>query len=302
MPKKYEFTDETKLCCGQLVRRIRYANGVLGGFLQSEHNLQQHGECRVLDNAVVMESATVTGDALVTDDAIVRQHATITESARVLGSATRGSAYVAENATIKGNATIHDSCRVEGSAVISGNALLAGNVHVRGSAQVTGNTHLSGHILIEHNAIIKDDANLWAVEHDPDQYDIVVQNDTMLANHTTLSYGVYQSNEDIIHIIQHPFHLTLTAEGVGLTLVIDGARRGFQWCPYSDDAYIVSNALSLLNDHPDLPEHKDAICAICERLVRSATLVAAQTWHTSSAATPADHQKRQRVIELAQPQ
>ena len=50
--KKYEFTDETKIIDGAVLRRIRAVRdipergvrvGTLGGFLQAERNLPHHG-------------------------------------------------------------------------------------------------------------------------------------------------------------------------------------------------------------------------------------------------------------------
>ena len=76
--KKYEFTDDTILVDGALLRRIkalknfRYVNaGDLGGYIEKEENLSHDGDAWVSDNAKVY------GDAWVCDNARVYGNATV---------------------------------------------------------------------------------------------------------------------------------------------------------------------------------------------------------------------------------
>ena len=70
---KYELTDETKVFYGVTLHRIRAltavgvlaAAGQLGGWVESEKNLEQSGDAWVYGNARVSGNAQVSGDARV---------------------------------------------------------------------------------------------------------------------------------------------------------------------------------------------------------------------------------------------
>ena len=78
MQKKYELTDEYTLVESnsgghKRVFRIRalldiprynVRIGELGGFVESEANLSQEGDCWVADNAIVSDNATVKDDVV----------------------------------------------------------------------------------------------------------------------------------------------------------------------------------------------------------------------------------------------
>ena len=68
--KKYELTDETIEVYGTALHRIKalkdFGNvkkGELGGYVESERNLSQEGNCWVYDNARVYSNAKVFGNA-----------------------------------------------------------------------------------------------------------------------------------------------------------------------------------------------------------------------------------------------
>ena len=72
MNKKYEFLDETIDIDNHICHRIvRIADGVRGGYIESEDNLSQDGSCWVFDEAVVYGDSRVYGDAQIKDNAIV---------------------------------------------------------------------------------------------------------------------------------------------------------------------------------------------------------------------------------------
>ena len=77
--KKYEFTGETKDFCGVELHRIRALKdfgdveaGDLGGWVASEDNLSQEGNCWVYGDARVSGNAWVYGDAKVAGDAEIK--------------------------------------------------------------------------------------------------------------------------------------------------------------------------------------------------------------------------------------
>lgn len=117
---KYELTSETMYFDGKTLHRIRALKdiskmsvkaGDLGGWVESEENLSQDGDCWIFDDAKVCDSARVYDSARVCGLAIVY------DSARVRGSA-----------VVRGLATVYDSAIVYDSAVVYGLAEVYGSV------------------------------------------------------------------------------------------------------------------------------------------------------------------------------
>jgi len=110
--KKYELTDETIEVYGTALHRIKalkdFGNvkkGELGGYVESERNLSQEGNCWVYDNARVYSNAKVFGNAEVCDNARVYSNAKVCDNARVYSNAkVFGNAEVCGNAEVFGNA------------------------------------------------------------------------------------------------------------------------------------------------------------------------------------------------------
>ena len=118
--KKYELTDETMTVDGVTYHRIRACKdfdvqgyhvkaGDLGGYVESEYNIDQDGNAWVGGNAYVCGNAWVNGNALVDGNAWVGGNTLVSNNAVVIGSA-----WVSGNAEVGGNA------RVRGDAVIGG--------------------------------------------------------------------------------------------------------------------------------------------------------------------------------------
>lgn len=123
--------------------------GDIGGFVTSEANLSQEGNCWIYDDASVLENAQVYGDASIRGYACVSGNAKVCECADV-----KGKAKVYENAKVKGSAIIkddarvHGNCEIDGKAVISGSAKIAGKVIVCSCAKVYGNSIINGSAII----------------------------------------------------------------------------------------------------------------------------------------------------------
>ena len=120
--KKYELTDETIDVSGTTLHRIKalkdFGNvkkGELGGYVESERNLSQEGNCWVCGNAKVCGDAKVCGNA-----------------------------WVFGNAEVYGNAKVYGNAWVFGNAEVCGNAKVYGNAWVYGNAEVCGNARVYG--------------------------------------------------------------------------------------------------------------------------------------------------------------
>lgn len=73
--KKYKLTDETTDVLGITLHRVKalkdfddVKKGELGGYVESERNLSQAGNCWVYGNAKVCDNAKVCGDAMICSD------------------------------------------------------------------------------------------------------------------------------------------------------------------------------------------------------------------------------------------
>ena len=95
--------------------------GQLGGFVESEKNLNPNRHC----GAWIYNDAAVMGNAVVSDQAIVRDDATIS-----------GNATIVDYATVSGTSKVSDDAKVSDYAHISGNSLIVSNSKVYGDAVI----------------------------------------------------------------------------------------------------------------------------------------------------------------------
>lgn len=142
MSKKYKLTDETVKINGKTLHRIEalkdfnnVKRGDKGGFVESELNLSQKGNCWIYNNAYVYDDACVNDNARIANNAIINDNAHIYDNAEVLDYV-----YVFCNAHIYGNAKVYDNSRIYGNAKVCGNTAVFGEACIRGTAIVLDNT------------------------------------------------------------------------------------------------------------------------------------------------------------------
>lgn len=127
-----DFTVEAWNGCKVFAKEIRV--GDLGGYVESEDNLSQDGNCWV-DNR-----ATVCGNALVSENAYVG-----------------GYAWVVDNAKVCGNAKVSIGSRLFGHSEVSGDAWVYGMTLLKGNVKLTDNAHVCSTI-IDGDVIVCDNA------------------------------------------------------------------------------------------------------------------------------------------------
>lgn len=140
MTQKYELLkDDTIEHCGRTLYRIKalisfdaIVAGELGGYIETENNLDHNGNAWVFGNAKVFGNAWVSDNAQVFDNAKVYSNAQVFDNAKVCG-----------NTEIFGNAQIYDNAKVSGNARIHGAAKVCGNAWVSGSAFVNSSAFIS---------------------------------------------------------------------------------------------------------------------------------------------------------------
>ena len=146
--KKYELTDETMTVDGVTYHRIRACKdfdvqgchvkaGDLGGYVESERNIDQDGNAWVGGNAYVCGNAWVNGNALVDGNAWVGGNTLVSNNAEV-----GGNAMVSGNARVGGDVWVGDNAEVGGNAKVSGNAVVIGSARVYGNACVSKSDHI----------------------------------------------------------------------------------------------------------------------------------------------------------------
>lgn len=160
MIKKYELTKQVRIVRGSQVHRIRavkdFGNvkkGDLGGWIESEENLSQEGNCWVYDNAIVCYRANVS------ENAVIRFSACVFGEAKIRGNAkVRKGATVTGQAIVRGESVLDEYAHVGGNAVIDGSSFICGHAKILGDAYVTGCfpliTEIKGYAIINDCAYI----------------------------------------------------------------------------------------------------------------------------------------------------
>ena len=150
--KKYKLTDETMHIYGRTLYRIEAVKefadvkkGDKGGWVESENNLSQDGNCwiyyraRVYGDAKVYDNARVYGDAKVYHYARVYGDAEVCGNAEVYDNAqVYDNAKVFENAEVSFDAKVYDDAKVYEYAMVQGNAKVYGNAEIRTNACIYG--------------------------------------------------------------------------------------------------------------------------------------------------------------------
>ena len=118
--KKYKLTDETMNLLGRTLYRIEalkdfndVKKGEYGGFVESEDNLSQNGNCWIYNNAMVYDDAVIDDNACVYDNVCIF-----------------------DNAHVYDNAMIYENAKVYGNVQVSDDAVVCGKVHLCGDVDV----------------------------------------------------------------------------------------------------------------------------------------------------------------------
>ena len=147
--KKYKLTDETIEVEGKTLYRIeslkdfRYVlKGEKGGFVESEDNLSQEGNCWIADDAMVYDDARVSGCAEVVQNAIVCGRSKVENNAVVYGYAFVKDSYIIDDAVVGDYATVTSGVSVGGGSNIRGNVEIKNDIEVHNGTCLGGNTNI----------------------------------------------------------------------------------------------------------------------------------------------------------------
>lgn len=156
MNRKYELLKEDTIKYGaSTLYRIKALkdfgdvnSGDLGGYIESEHNLSQNGECWVYDTSKVLNTATIHNNAKIYGNSIISGYSCVCENVKifdntnVFGYATiRGNAEISGYSRIFGNAEVYSGAKIH-SSLISGNAVIMRS-EIGPAVIMNGNEHIS---------------------------------------------------------------------------------------------------------------------------------------------------------------
>ena len=170
MEKKYKLTEESISYFSKTLYHIEalkdFGNvkkGDKGGYVQSEENLSQEGDCWIYDNAKVFDSAVVYGNAKVFGNAEVFGNTKVYGKALVYGNAkVFDDAKVYDGAKVYGDAIVSNNAIVVNKAIVCGNAKVFGNVVIYDNAIVCGNAQVCGDAEIKNNSDYIIFKNWWS--------------------------------------------------------------------------------------------------------------------------------------------
>lgn len=151
--KKYEIlveSETTEIVTGKTLYRIKAIKdfsdvkaGDIGGYIESESNLSQEGDCWIYDDAVVCGYGHVFDNAQVRDNAFIQGLSYICKSAIVKGNADLCTVSVTDFALIYGNARVWEA-DVSNHAKVGGYSQVCHNAHIGGRAKVYGHSIVCG--------------------------------------------------------------------------------------------------------------------------------------------------------------
>lgn len=162
--KKYEIltdAEHTKtLEDGTVLHRIRSLRdglnfppkGSLGGWIESERNLDHEGACWVYNDAAVYGKARITDNARVSGNAQIFGAAWVHGHAKVSGNAKiYGNAWLYHDARASGNAKVYDDAKVYNCAHIYGDAEVFGEATIRSGTEIFGTAKVYSDTKVERS-------------------------------------------------------------------------------------------------------------------------------------------------------
>lgn len=204
MNKKYELTDERNELGCRRIRLLRdvgsHKAGELLGYIGSEQNLSQYGDCLVLDKASVYSEARVFEDAKVYGNAEVQDNVLIYGNAEIYGNA-RVQGFEDEiwrDTRIFGNAKVYEDACVNNGAYVFGDSRVFGNAEVHGF-DVFGKAEIGGDAKISENGDYVTFNLWWYAQYFAEEYITWTASNNMWCS---LNEKFYGTSEEFIRMFK----------------------------------------------------------------------------------------------------
>ena len=133
----------------------------LGGYVQSEKNLDQRGTSWIFKGAMALDDSRVKDDAQLHHDALIKDNAVIENRASAHNNVKiTEHACVSQEAVITRNAQITNHATVCGKTFVTGDTMVGGYATITDTAKVHDQTDIKGHAFVGHQAVISDFAEI----------------------------------------------------------------------------------------------------------------------------------------------
>ena len=168
--KKYELIKESKTIFeGIEIYRIRalkdFGNvkaGDVGGWVCSEDNLSQNGNCWIYDNAKCLDDARVYYNAKMYDNAIMCDDAIMYDNSRMFNNTIMyNNSRIFNNAKMYDNAMMYNNTRMFSNAIMGDNAIMYDDAIIGDNAKMFDNSRMYDDAIMYDNAILDKDKLLY---------------------------------------------------------------------------------------------------------------------------------------------
>lgn len=158
--------------------------GDIGGYVQSEKNLYQEGNCWIYDNAIAYNNSSVIDNAKIKDNVILSDNAVVMDDAVVKDAAyIFGNSHIMEKTQISGYPHIDDFSVIKNATIsdyveIAGNTVIDGNVIIKDMCRITDSRILAYDQDEDYpDSKIIIDKRAWVEDCEIRGYDIVISCD-----------------------------------------------------------------------------------------------------------------------------
>ena len=168
--KKYELIKESKTIFeGIEIYRIRalkdfsdVRTGDIGGWVCSEDNLSQNGNCWIYDNAKCLDDARVYYNAKMYDNAIMYDDAIMYDNSRMFNNTIMyNNSRIFNNAKMYDNAMMYNNTRMFSNAIMGDNAIMYDDAIIGDNAKMFDNSRMYDDAIMYDNAILNKDKLLY---------------------------------------------------------------------------------------------------------------------------------------------
>ena len=168
--KKYELIKESKTMFeGIEIYRIRalkdfsdVRTGDIGGWVCSEDNLSQNGNCWIYDNAKCLDDARVYYNAKMYDNAIMYDDAIMYDNSRMFNNTIMyNNSRIFNNAKMYDNAMMYNKTRMFSNAIMGDNAIMYDDAIIGDNAKMFDNSRMYDDAIMYDNAILDKDKLLY---------------------------------------------------------------------------------------------------------------------------------------------
>ena len=199
MEKKYEITSEAHPAfprCHRIralrdIPAVGVKMGDLGGFVESEKNLSQCGNCWIFDSAIAMDNAWVTGNAQMHGHSQMFDNAKLWDYSQMWDNSQMfGSSLMWDNSQMFDDSQMWGSSRMSGNSKMFDNAKMWDDSQMFGSSRISGDSKMFGNSKLTGKAI-----NIIGIF----PWDVTIVDDHMIVGCECHSFDEWRnfSNEEI---------------------------------------------------------------------------------------------------------